>query len=76
MAEYYSADLSEKVIRGLTENAMKCKFNGGPITFGFNFELAATKLEVLLSAYFYARLLLLTAVFGYFFFALKYRESL
>lgn len=76
MAEYYSADLSEKVIRGLTENAMKCKFNGGPITFGFNFELAATRLEVLLSAYFYARLLLLTAVFGHFFFASKYRESL
>ena len=76
MAEYYSTDLSEEVIRGLTENAMKCKFNGSPITFGFNFELAATKLEVLLSAYFYARLLLLTAVFGHFFFALKYRESL
>lgn len=35
MAEYYSADLSEKVIRGLTENAMKCKFNGGPVTFGY-----------------------------------------
>ena len=73
MAEYYSTDLSEEVIRGLTENAMKCKFNGSPITFGFNFELAATKLEVLLSAYFYARLLLLTAVFEHFFFALKYR---
>ena len=76
MAEYYSADLSEKVIRGLTENAMKCKFNGGTITFGFNFELAATRLEVLLSAYFYARILLFTAVFGHFFFALKSRESL
>ena len=75
MAEYYSADLSEKVIRGLTENAMKCKFNGGPITFGFNFELAATRLEVLLSAYFYARMLLFTAVFGHFFFTSKYRES-
>ena len=75
MAEYYSADLSEKVIRGLTENAMKCKFNGGPITFGFNFELAATRLEVLLSAYFYARILLFTAVFGHFFFTSKYRES-
>lgn len=67
MAEYYSADLSEKVIRGLTENAMKCKFNGGPITFGFNFELAATRLEVLLSVYFYARILLFPAVFGHFF---------
>ena len=31
MSEYYSADLSEKVIRGLTENALKCKFNGGTI---------------------------------------------
>ena len=26
MAEYYSAELSEKVVRGLTENAYKCKF--------------------------------------------------
>ena len=75
MAEYYSADLSEKVIRGLTENAMKCKFNGGPITFRFNFELAATRLEVLLSAYFYARIPLFTAVFWHFFFALKSCES-
>ena len=45
MAEYYSADLSEKVIRGLTENAMKCKFNSDPITFGFNFEPAAITSE-------------------------------
>ena len=30
MAEYYSADLAEKVSRGLTENALKCKHNGGP----------------------------------------------
>ena len=29
MAEYYSAELSEKVVRGLTENALKCKYNGG-----------------------------------------------
>lgn len=28
MAEYYSAELSEKVVRGLKENALKCKFNG------------------------------------------------
>ncbi len=45
MAEYYSADLSEKVIRGLTENAMKCKFNSDPIIFGFNFEPAAITSE-------------------------------
>ena len=29
MAEYYSADLSEKVLRGHHENALKCKSNGG-----------------------------------------------
>lgn len=26
MAEYYSADLAEKVSRGMTENALKCRF--------------------------------------------------
>ncbi len=35
MAEYYSADLSEKVKRGLTENALKCKFNGGFLPIGY-----------------------------------------
>ncbi|MFV0516392.1 MAG: recombinase family protein [Aminipila sp.] len=34
-AEYYSADLSEKVIRGLTENALKCKYNGGGMILGY-----------------------------------------
>ena len=29
MAEYYSEELKEKVNRGLTENALKCKYNGG-----------------------------------------------
>ena len=29
MAEYYSAELSEKVVRGMTENVMKGKYNGG-----------------------------------------------
>lgn len=33
-AEYYSADLSEKVIRGRKENALKCKFNGGTLPIG------------------------------------------
>lgn len=35
MAEYYSADLAEKVIRGHTENALKCKYNGGTLPIGF-----------------------------------------
>lgn len=35
MAEYYSADLAEKVTRGMTENALKARFNGGQIPLGF-----------------------------------------
>ena len=34
-AEYYSADLAEKVTRGMTENALKCKFNGGSMPIGY-----------------------------------------
>ena len=34
-AEYYSADLAEKISRGLTENALKGKLNGGSIPLGF-----------------------------------------
>ena len=34
-AEYYSAELAEKVIRGQTENALKCKSNGGTLPFGY-----------------------------------------
>ena len=34
-AEYYSAELSEKVMRGMTENALKCKFNGGYVPIGY-----------------------------------------
>ena len=34
-AEYYSADLSEKIVRGMTENALKHKFNGGGHTMGY-----------------------------------------
>ena len=40
MAEYYSADL--RLIReSYSWINIKCKFNGDPITFGFNFEPAA-----------------------------------
>ena len=35
MAEYYSAELAEKVIRGQTENALSCRFNGGTIPIGY-----------------------------------------
>ena len=32
---YYIKDLAQKINRGMTENALKCKFNGGNITFGY-----------------------------------------
>ncbi|MCL2579340.1 MAG: recombinase family protein [Oscillospiraceae bacterium] len=35
MAEYYSAELSQKVSRGMTENALKGKNNGGGIPLGY-----------------------------------------
>lgn len=35
MAEYYSAELSQKVQRGMDINAQKCLSNGGAIPFGF-----------------------------------------
>ncbi|MBE6771791.1 MAG: recombinase family protein [Ruminococcaceae bacterium] len=38
MAEYYSAELSVKVTRGHTENALKCKYNGGTLTFGYRID--------------------------------------
>ena len=34
-AEFFSAELSEKVKRGMTENAIKCKWNGGGIPIGY-----------------------------------------
>lgn len=35
MAELYNSDLAEKVTRGMTDNALKCKFNGGTIPYGY-----------------------------------------
>ena len=34
-AEYYSAELSQKIRRGQKENALKCKNNGGGIPLGY-----------------------------------------
>lgn len=34
MAEYYFDDLAEKLARGMTENALKCKYNGGTLPIG------------------------------------------
>ena len=38
MAEYYSAELSEKVSRGHKKNALKAKFNGGTIPLGYRID--------------------------------------
>lgn len=35
MAEYYSKELGEKTLRGMTENALKCKYNGGSKPLGY-----------------------------------------
>lgn len=37
-AEYYSAELPEKVIRGMTENALKCQYNGGCVPVGYTID--------------------------------------
>ena len=37
-AEYYSADLSEKVVRGMTENTLKSKYNGGTLPIGYQID--------------------------------------
>ena len=33
-AEFYSVELSEKIMRGMKENALKCKYNGGGVPIG------------------------------------------
>ncbi|MBR4765479.1 MAG: recombinase family protein, partial [Clostridia bacterium] len=38
LAEYYSAELSQKVRRGMLINAEKCQFNGGSIPFGYSID--------------------------------------
>ena len=56
-AEYYSADLSEKVIRGMTDNALKCKYNGGTLPLGYvidseqHFQIDAVTAPYVLEAY-------------------------
>ena len=57
MAEYYSAELAEKVIRGQTENALSCRFNGGTIPIGYKinkdrkFEIDSETAPYVLSAF-------------------------
>lgn len=46
MAEYYSEELSQKIRRGQTENALKGKNNGGGIPLGYQLNPATQKLEI------------------------------
>ena len=45
-AEYYSAELSEKIRRGQKENALKGKNNGGGIPLGYQLDKATQKLVI------------------------------
>lgn len=46
MAEYYSVELAQKVNRGMHENALKCKYNGGVIPLGYKVNPKEQKLEI------------------------------
>lgn len=37
-AEYYSKNLATEVMKGMKENAFKCKFNGGIVPFGYDLD--------------------------------------
>ena len=56
-AEYFSADLAEKVVRGMKENAFKCKFNGGTPPLGYvvdeaqNYQIDPLTVPFVLEAY-------------------------
>ena len=45
-AEYYSAELAQKIRRGQHDNAMKCMNNGGNIPLGYLVDKATGRLEV------------------------------
>ena len=50
-AEYYSAELSEKVVRGMTENVLKGKFNGGTIPLGYKVENCCLVIDEMIAPY-------------------------
>ena len=57
MAEYYSAELAEKITRGMTENALKCKYNGSHVPLGFvidenrNYQIKETLAPIVVEIY-------------------------
>lgn len=44
MAEYYSAELGQKIIRGMTENALAAKWASGTVPFGYKLNTETRKL--------------------------------
>jgi len=46
MAEYYSAELSEKIHRGQKENALKGRNNGGTVPLGYTLNKETQQLEI------------------------------
>jgi DNA invertase Pin-like site-specific DNA recombinase len=50
-AEYYSAELSEKVVRGMKENVLKGKFNGGTIPIGYHVENSCLAVDKLVAPF-------------------------
>ena len=45
-AEYYSVELSAKVTRGMKQNIIDGKFNGGPIAFGYILNKETRRMEI------------------------------
>ncbi len=45
-AEFYSADLSRKVLRGMRQNIIDGKFNGGPVAFGYILNKETRHMEI------------------------------
>lgn len=46
LAEYYSAELAQKINRGMTENALECKYNGGTLAVGYKINKETRLYEV------------------------------
>lgn len=46
MSEYYSQNLAREVMKGLTENALQCKHNGGKPPLGYDVDPVTKKLIV------------------------------
>ena len=46
MAQYYSVNLGREVNKGLKENALKCKHNGGSAPLGYDVDPETAKADL------------------------------